>query len=133
MELYYHYLLDTNIFIDVLRGYPPAIDWLKSLSASSVLLSVPVIVRMELILGTRNKIEQQRITKLLDEFSTEHIAVDDSKWAMEQFEDLYLSHQIEIMDCLIGAIAFRLKTPIFTRNKKHFAPLPDVEVRIPYS
>ena len=51
-------LLDTNILIDISRRYSPAVAWLQG---NSYLFAVSSITRMELILGSRNKVEQQKI------------------------------------------------------------------------
>jgi predicted nucleic acid-binding protein len=56
-------LLDTDIMVDVMRQYPPALVWLKSLGEEEVIL--PGFVVMELIQGCRNKAEQRRVEKAL--------------------------------------------------------------------
>jgi len=48
-------LLDTDIMIDLLRNYPPAVVWLRSLGDEEIAL--PGFVVMELIQGCRNKAE----------------------------------------------------------------------------
>lgn len=45
------YLLDTDILIDVQRGYSPAVHWFSSLSEPP---SVPALVVMELIQDAQN-------------------------------------------------------------------------------
>jgi predicted nucleic acid-binding protein len=74
---------------------------------------------MELILGARNKTEQQKTVSLLKSYHLVYPNEADAKWAMEQFENYYLSHQIEMIDCFIAATAVRLDIPIFTRDVKH--------------
>ncbi len=56
-------LLDTDIMIDFLRGYPPALEFLGSLGADEILL--PGFVAMELIMGCRHKREQDEIERNL--------------------------------------------------------------------
>jgi hypothetical protein len=58
-------LLDTDIMVDVMRQYPPALVWLKSLGEEEVIL--PGFVVMELIQGCRNKAEQ-----ILSEYVESH-------------------------------------------------------------
>jgi predicted nucleic acid-binding protein len=56
----------------------------------------------------------------------------DSQWAMEQFENFNLSHQIEVFDCYIAASAVRLGLPVFSRNVRDLGLLPNVKVQVPY-
>ncbi|WP_413173166.1 hypothetical protein [Anabaena azotica] len=52
-------LLDSDIVIDFLRKYPPAISWLSSLGDEAIAL--PGYVAMELMQGCKNKLELQEI------------------------------------------------------------------------
>lgn len=52
-------LVDTDVMIDLLHEYPPAVAWLDSLGEEEIIL--PGFVVMELIQGCRNKAEQQRV------------------------------------------------------------------------
>ena len=56
-------LLDSDIMIDFLRKYPPAISWLSSLGEEEIAL--PGYVAMELMQGCRNKLELQEIRKFI--------------------------------------------------------------------
>ncbi len=51
-------LLDTDIMIDFLRGYPPALIFFDALGENEILL--PGFVVMELIQGCKNKTEQEK-------------------------------------------------------------------------
>jgi predicted nucleic acid-binding protein len=55
-------LLDTDIMIDLLRQYPPAVAWLNSLGDEEIVL--PGFVAMELQ-GCDNKAEQNKVEKVL--------------------------------------------------------------------
>ena len=52
-------LLDTDVMIDILRGYRPALAWLRSLDDDVIALTGFVV--MELIQGCRTKKEQQSL------------------------------------------------------------------------
>ena len=56
-------LLDSDIIIDFLRKYPPAVTWLRSLEDEQIAL--PGYVAMELIQGCNNKIELQEIRRFI--------------------------------------------------------------------
>ena len=124
-------LLDTNILIDVLRGYPPAIQWIQNNAPTRI--GIPSFVRMEMVLGADNKTEQQRVIKLLKPFPLVYTTETDAQWAMEQFEIYHLSHQVEIIDCFIAATCARLHVPIYSHNIKDLSVFSGVTVFTPYS
>ncbi len=124
-------LIDTNIVIDMLRGYEPAITWMQNNKGSA--FALPSLVRMEVVLGTRNKIEQENAIKLLALYPVVYSTVVDSQWAMTEFEKLHLSNQVEIMDCFIAAICNRTGLPIYSRNQKHLGIFSGVVVISPYT
>lgn len=114
--------LDTAILIDVLRRYPPAMVWLNRQNPDA-LFAISPLIKMEVIRGTVNKVEQQRALKLLADFDMIYLSQDDMVWAIDQQIQFQLSHGVGVVDCLIAAPCVRLQLPIYTRNLKHFAPL----------
>lgn len=46
-------LVDSDVMIDILRQYKPALDWLKMLNNEEI--GIPGLVAMELIQGCRNR------------------------------------------------------------------------------
>ncbi len=56
-------LLDTDVMIDILRQFPPALAWLDSHKTEE--LALPGFVVLELIQGCRNKAEQERVERLV--------------------------------------------------------------------
>ena len=54
-------LLDTDVAIDILRGFPPAVAWLQGLGTS--VLGLPGLVVMELLQGCPNKAEQLKVER----------------------------------------------------------------------
>jgi predicted nucleic acid-binding protein len=55
-------LLDSDVLIDLLRKYPPAMAWFDTLQEDEELM-VSGYVFMELIQGCRNKVARQRATR----------------------------------------------------------------------
>jgi predicted nucleic acid-binding protein len=123
-------LLDTNILIDILRGYPLAVNWLKA--NPTLALAIPSLVRMEMLLGAQNKPEQERVLKLMSPFPVIYPNDLDAMLAMSQFEIYHLSHQVEIIDCFIAALSVRFGLPVYTRNVKDLRVFPSVVLRVPY-
>jgi predicted nucleic acid-binding protein len=121
-------LLDTAVLVDFLRAYPPAGDWLHRQAH----LGVSPIVWLELIEGVEDKRDQARALQLLQLFERVDILPVDFDWAIQQALRFRLSHNIDMMDCLIASTAYRLNIPIFTSNLKHFRPLLGDLVQKPY-
>ncbi len=57
-------LLDSDVMIDLLRQYPPAVEWFDTLEDEQEII-LPGYVVMEMIQGCRNKIEQERLQREL--------------------------------------------------------------------
>ena len=57
-------LLDSDVLIDLLRQYPPTIQWFDTLREDEE-LAVSGYVVMELIQGCRNRVEQARVQREL--------------------------------------------------------------------
>jgi predicted nucleic acid-binding protein len=56
----------------------------------------------------------------------------DFEWAIQQALRFRLSHNVDMMDCLIASTAQRLGLPLFTRNLKHFQPMIGRLAQKPY-
>jgi tRNA(fMet)-specific endonuclease VapC len=123
-------LLDTNILIDISRGHNPALTWMRN--NAQLILAIPSLVQMEMILGTQNKMEQEKVTRILQPFTIVYPNEIDAEWAMKQFTRFHLSHRIEIIDCFIAATSVRLQLPVYTRNTKDLGVFKDVVIVIPY-
>ena len=121
-------LVDTNIIIDLLRGYPQALIWLATQSHPAICR----IVYMEVIQGAEDKRKQQNALKLLKRFAMVEHTQADFIWATRQIIRHSLAYHIDVMDALIAAPAYRLNLPLYTRNAKHFLPMIPTLVNVPY-
>lgn len=124
-------LLDSDIVIDVLRKHPPAIAWLESAGQEEVTL--PGFVLMELIQGCRNRVEQQRLEPVVGEYAIVWPTPAACDAARIVFSQYYLSHKLGMLDAIIGQTAIALGVPLYTFNQKHYAVIPGLETRQPYS
>jgi len=52
-------LIDTDVFIEILRGRAEAATWLTNLGSQVV--GIPVLVQMEILQGAHNRQDQQRL------------------------------------------------------------------------
>ncbi|MCX5854937.1 MAG: PIN domain-containing protein [Deltaproteobacteria bacterium] len=124
-------LLDTDVMIDILRGYPPALAWLRSLNDD--VIALPGFVLMELIQGCKTKKEQQSLSTELYSYKILWPSHSDYNDAVKLFTRYRLSHHIGIIDVLIGQLALSFDLPLHTFNKKHYEPIPRLTTVQPYT
>jgi len=123
-------LLDTDIMIDLLRQHPPALTWLASLGEEEIVL--PGYVTMELLQGCKNKSDQKKVEKALSGFATVWPSPETCDDAVSVFADFHLSHNLGLLDALIGQTAVALNLPLHTFNRKHYAAIPNLVTTEPY-
>jgi hypothetical protein len=123
-------ILDTDIMIDLLRQFPPAIAWLDSLGATEIML--PGFVVMELIQGCRNKAEQDQLAQTLRAFQMVWPSAAACDAALNDFATFRLSHNLGLLDALIAHTALELHAPLQTFNQKHYASITLLVTVQPY-
>lgn len=124
-------ILDSDVMIDLLRQYPPAVAWLDSLGDEEIIL--PGFVVMELIQGSNNKAEQDQVEKILTAFETVWPSPETCDEALTIFARYHLSHSLGFLDALISQTAVSLNLPLHTFNRKHYAVVPNLVTIEPYS
>jgi predicted nucleic acid-binding protein len=124
-------LLDTDVMIDILRQHPPAIAWLELQGNEQIVL--PGYVVMELLQGCQNKMEQLLLLQLLNNYALVWPTPSMCDQALSVFATYHLSHNIGILDTLIGQLAVNLNIPLYTFNQKHYAAVPDLRTIQPYT
>lgn len=123
-------IVETSVLIDLLRGYPPAVNWIAPQRTNTFGINPPI--QMELIAGAQNRSDQRRIIQLLSQFEMVRLTADDQDWAMVQQLKFSLSYGVGLTDCLIASVSQRLGVPLYTHNLKHFAPLLGALAQKPY-
>ena len=123
-------LLDTSIVIDIIRHYPPAVEWLRTTPDLHGLTWYPWL---EVIEGCQNKRQERAVIKVLNDFDLIPIEDADAQWTTKKLIELHLISNVDMIDCLIAAPSHRLQIPTYTRNLKHFIPLLDALAVLPYS
>ena len=124
-------LLDSDVMIDLLRQYLPAMRWFDALDDEEELL-LPGYVVMELIQGCRNKAEQEKVQRELAIYGIVWPAPADCDEALSVFTEHHLSHNAGLLDALIGQIAVALKVPLYTFNQRHYRFIPELRTIQPY-
>jgi predicted nucleic acid-binding protein len=123
-------LLDTDIMVDVLRGHPPAQEWLKNAAGQE--LGLPGLVLMELLQGCQNTRQQKALQKRIKDFPLFWASSQDCTRALADFSAFHLSHQLGIFDALIGETAIGLGAELATFNTKHYSVLSGLKLVQPY-
>lgn len=124
------FLIDTDILIDHLRGYPQARAYLEERHKKGDLLYCSVITRAELFSGLRPG-EEERVRALLD--SLQEVPVDR---AIAEEAGAYRrrfgkGRKLLLPDALIAASAKERGAALVTLNVKHF-PMEGISIIAPY-
>lgn len=125
-------LLDSDVLIDLLRKYPPAVAWFDALSEDEE-LAVSGYVVMELIQGCRNRAEQDRVQRELAPYGVVWLAQTDCDTALDVFATYRLSHNAGLLDVLIGQTAVALGASLHTFNERHYSFIPGIQTIQPYA
>ncbi len=124
-------LVDTDVLIDLLRGYPRAVLWFESLGDTPVLLCG--LSALELLEGCRNRAETDRLLKLLARYRIVWPGPRDFDRVLADFAVARVDRRIGILDVLIGETAVGLGLPLHTFNVRHFRAIPGLHLVEPYA
>ena len=119
-------LVDTDVLIWHLRGYPQATRLLDQLDA----LTLSAVSYLEVLQGMRNKAELVAVKKMLDKRLARLLPVTEAITlrATDLMESLTLSHGLQMGDALIAATAIEHQLPVLTANVKHFSAVASLTV-----
>jgi len=122
-------LLDSDVLIDIQRGYEPAVEWFSDLDD---LPAVPGLVVMELIQGAPDAEALRTVLKLVAPLSVVWPAESDCNRALDDFKKYHLSHSLGLLDSLIASCAVGRSATLCTFNAKHYGVISDLVVKQPY-
>jgi predicted nucleic acid-binding protein len=123
-------LVDTDILIDFGRGVGHAANHLDTL-AQRFTLSISAVTQMELIIGCRNKTDQNRLDAFLRRFQVLPVTETICTKAVDLLLQYRLSHGLLIVDAFIAATALTWQTALTTKNQRDFRFVADLHV-LPY-
>lgn len=122
-------LVDTNILVDHLRGLPQATAWLRQVRRSNRLwLSALTIAEIHAGQKMKQPAEAAKVKRLLQFF---RVAYLDGTTAA-QGGAFARDYGVALPDALIAATAVSKGMPVVTRNVKHFAVIPGLQIQTPY-
>ncbi len=113
-------LLDTDVFVDFLRGQPDAVAYVK---AQADRISLSSIVVAELYAGAKDNDELSRLDELLSLFPVIPVTMDLARAAGLHKRDYGKSHGVGLADAIIAATAETLDAELKTLNIKHYSML----------
>jgi predicted nucleic acid-binding protein len=118
-------LIDTDVFVDYLRGYPAAVSYLEGLVDPPLISSITVA---ELYAGVREGSERAALESLVAALNV--VALDAAVGVRGGLyaRDYSRSHGVGLADALIAASAQAQAATLVTLNRKHFPALTDVVV-----
>jgi len=111
-------LLDTDVMVDVMRRFVPAIEWPESLGAEAI--GIPGLVGMELLQGCRDQAEQRQTEQLLRPYVRYWPTQADCARAFDDFVAYHLSDGIGILDALVAETAVGLGLRLATFSDRHY-------------
>lgn len=124
-------LIDSDVAVDILRGYPPAIDWFDSLTGTENLI-VSGYTAVELLAGTSNLTEQRKVQRWLDRFGVAWLSQSGCADALRLFGTFHLRHNAGLFDVFIGQTALEYDIPLQTFNMKLYRFIPRIRLEQPY-
>ena len=120
-------LVDTDILIDYLRGYPAAISFLESHIDDALISAVSVA---ELYQGVRDGAERTKLSRMISSFVVLPLTQDVAETAGLYRRDFRARTGCGLADCMIAATASTHRVALATLNAKRFTMLENVT--IPY-
>jgi predicted nucleic acid-binding protein len=119
-------LVDTDVLIWHLRGYPKATRRLDQLPA----LTLSAVTYLEVLQGMRNNAEFIAVRKMLQRRQAATLPITEAitHRATGLMEAMTLSHGLQMGDALIAATALEHGLPLLTGNIRHFAAIPSLRV-----
>ena len=117
-------LVDTDVLIDFLRGYGPAVSFVDDHSDRIVL---PAIVVAELYAGVKGDAEQTVLENLLSLLRVVPISDEIARLGGLYRRDYGRSHGTGLSDALVAATAFLEGAELKTLNVKHYPMFEGIE------
>ncbi len=110
-------LIDTDVMVDFLRGYPKAVALVKAQSARIILSS---IVSAELYTGIRGSHELTALDALISLFRVVPVSASLARVAGLHKRAYGKSHGVGLADAIIAATAEVENAELCTLNIKHY-------------
>jgi predicted nucleic acid-binding protein len=119
-------ICDTNIFISAFNGIEKTALELAEIGNENVLM--PSITAMELFRGMHNKEQLAKMSKRIKAYNILDFNEEVSQKAVLLIKNYKLSHDLQIPDAIIAALALEYDFQLFTYNVKDFKFIPSLKL-----
>jgi predicted nucleic acid-binding protein len=119
-------LADTNIFIAIFNGDRSLKELIKTDRPV-----ISTVVYMELIQGSKNKAEVNKIEKLLKFFEIVHFDEAIATRSIDLIRRYSKSHGLMLADAVIAATCLENNLKLITFNARDFRFIKGLEVEVP--
>jgi predicted nucleic acid-binding protein len=123
-------LIDTDVWIDYLRGHPQAVKFVAALPERAWISAVSVA---ELHAGVREGAEREALAQLISSLEVADLTSEIATRGGLLRRDYGRSHGVGLNDALIAATALEHDLQLLTLNVKHYPALDKQQVRRAYS
>lgn len=120
------YLIDTNIFIAILKGDAKLKQFIENLSCA-----LDTTVYVELIQGSKNKSEVTKIEKYLTRFELIYFDEEISLKTLELIRSYSKSHNLMFADAIIAFTCLINDLTLLTYNVKDFRFIKGLKIQTP--
>ncbi len=120
------FLIDTNIFIAILKGNAKLKSFIESLACA-----LDTTIYAELIQGAKTKAEVQKIEKYLSRFELIHFDKTVSQKTLELLRTYSKSHNLMFGDAIIAATCLENDLTLITYNVKDFRFIKGLKIQTP--
>ena len=123
-------VLDTDIFIDLLRGFEKAKEYFEEWDKEDSIVYYSAVTEVELISGKEcRKIEKKaEVIKILSQFSKIPV---DNRIAVKA-GDFRREYGTAFADAVVAATAFAMKANLITRNAEDYRKIKEITLKVPY-
>jgi predicted nucleic acid-binding protein len=122
------YLVDSDVLIDYLRGFPKIRNFLFKLREEGFLV-ISVINVVEIYSG--KEIEDSRKRKIIDGFLSEFEIIPLEENLAKRAGIIRMRYQIPFADAIVAATAIENRSILVTRNVKHFSKIKGLKLLSP--
>lgn len=123
------HLVDTDVWIDFLRGTTQAVAFVSKLPNEVAISSISVA---ELYAGVRDGAETQTLSDLLDTLEVIDLNRDIAQAGGLIRREHGKAHSVGLNDALIAATAVNRNACLYTLNLKHYPSMRKNQVVQPY-